>query len=223
MKRHRNPRFVKQYRDTAGNWINQYRRAGKLVRLPNGRDFNDAFWKAYYEAEAAVLRNEVRQVGEVRTRPNSVDAAIAAYYRSTAFLGLARNTQNTFRTSLERDFRPIVGKAPLAHLRTKHIIELIAKKAESAPAGAKVTLTALRSFCDYAVSVELLKVDPTIGVKGPKLRSVQHHGWTEAEIAQYRECWPDRQSLPRRAMELHLLTGQRGRRRHPHGLAAYRP
>src|SRR5260221_5832591 len=91
MKRSRNPRYLKQYRDAAGDVVNQYRRQGKLVRLPNGRDFNDAFWKAYYEAEASVLRGEVRQVGETRTRPNSIDAALVAYYRSTAFLSLAEN------------------------------------------------------------------------------------------------------------------------------------
>lgn len=209
MKRSRNPRYLKQYRDRAGNCINQYRRGGRLIRLPNGRDFTDAWWKAYYEAEASILRGQVRRIAETRTRPNSIDAALVAYYRSTTFLSLAENTRRTFRTSLERDFRPIVGSAPLSHLRTKHIIDLIAEKAEEAPAGAKVTLTALRSFCGYAVSVELLKSNPTIGVKAPKLRSEQHHAWTEDEIAQYRDRWPDRQTLSRRAMELHLLTGQR--------------
>jgi hypothetical protein len=97
VKRSRNPRYVKQYRDRAGTWINQYRRAGKLFRLPNGRSFTEAWWEAYYEAERQFLAGEVRQVGAARTKPGSIDAALAGYYRSTSFLNLAEKSRRTLR------------------------------------------------------------------------------------------------------------------------------
>ena len=143
MKRNRNPRYVKQYRDSAGNWINQYRRGGKLIRLPNGRDFSEGWWEAYYEAERHFLAGEVQQIGQTRTTPNSVDAALVGYYRSTAFRNLAANSQRAFRQSLERDFRPTYGNARIGHLRAKHVIDIIAEKAAASPTGARQLLAAI--------------------------------------------------------------------------------
>jgi hypothetical protein len=111
MKRNRNPKYLKQYRDAAGVWINQYRRDGRLLRLPNGRDFTDEFWKAYYEAERAVLGGDAQSAGAKRLKAGSVNAALTAFYRSGQFASLAVNTRRTVRTSLERDFRPVYGEA----------------------------------------------------------------------------------------------------------------
>jgi len=209
MKRRRNPRYLKQYRDHAGNWINQYRRNGRVIRLPNGLDFSEVWWKAYYEAEAAILAGEeVREIGESRTKPGSVSAALVAYYRSTSFCGLAANTKRTFRTSLERDFRVVYGDARIAHLRHKHVRDIIDEKTQKAPAGARTTLTALRSFMRFCVATEIVESDPTIGVRRPKLRSEGIHTWTETEIGQFEAYWPI-DSVARLAMGLHLYTAQR--------------
>jgi integrase len=199
---------VKQYRDSAGNWINQYRRGGKLIRLPNGRNFSEGWWEAYYEAERQFLAGEVRQVGQTRTTPNSVDAALVGYYRSTAFRNLAANSQRAFRQSLERDFRPTYGDARIGHLRTKHVIDIIAEKAETSPTGARLLLSAIRSFCAYCVSVELIAQNPTAGIKGPRVKSDGHHTWTDAQIAQFEEHHPIG-SLARLAEGLHIFTAQR--------------
>jgi integrase len=207
-RRSRNPRFVKVYRDRAGNWIRQYRRNGKLARLPNGRDLDDAFWTAYEEAEASILRGEVRQIGEKRTRPNSIDAALVGYYRSTTFTNLAIGSQRTFRQKLESDFRPILGNVPLGHLRPRHIAELIAAKAETSPTGGRLLLSAIRSFAKHCVAIELVEQDPAIGIKGPKVESDGFATWTEEQIEQYQDHHLIG-SLARGAEGLQLLTGQR--------------
>ena len=151
-----------------------------MLRLPNGRDFNDDFWTAYYEAEAQVLRGEVRQVGQTRTRPNSIDAALVGYYKSTSFRNLAEKSQETFRRYLERDFRAIVGSAPLAHLKPSHLGQLIAERAEASPAAARVLLSAIRSFTRHCFAVGLIKHDPAIGTKTPKVANPDgYHTWTE--------------------------------------------
>jgi integrase len=199
---------LKQYRDAAGNWINQYRRNGALIRLPNGRGFTDDFWKAYYDAEAYVLRAEPPPIGETRTKPNSIDAALVGFYHSTTFLNLAPSSQRAVRQSLERDFRPIVGVAPLAHLRPKHIIELISEKTAKTPAGARLLLSSIRSFTRHCVAVELIERDPAIGIKGPEVTSDGFVTWTEDQIKQFEDRHPIG-SLARLAEGLHVFTAQR--------------
>jgi integrase len=209
VKRNRNPRFLKQYRDRAGNWVNQYRREGRLVRLPNGRDFTEAFWKAYYAAEAGILAGAAgQQIGEARTRPGTVNAALVGYYRSVQFRTLRPNTQRAIRTSLERDLRPVYGAARIAHLLPKHVRSIVDEKAATAPAGAKGLLTALRNFTRFCVATDLLKTDPAVNIKPPRHRSEGHHTWTEDEIAQFEARWPIG-STPRLAMSLHLYTALR--------------
>jgi hypothetical protein len=79
MKRSRNPRYLKQYRDPANVWINQYRRNGRLVRLPNGRDFTDEFWTAYYAAERAVLGGTAKSPREHLQNPGARDHDIVCH------------------------------------------------------------------------------------------------------------------------------------------------
>lgn len=212
MKRNRNPKFVKQYRDAAGNWINQYRRNGRLVRLPNGRDFNEAFWKAYYAAEADILSGEKLQpAAAARVKVNSIDAALIGYYRSTAFSSnLAVNTQRNFRHLLERDVRLPIGDLPLALLKPRNIIDIIRDKAEQTSAGsARMLLGAMRHFLKYAIEVELIDRDPSAGVVPPRVEdSGGHHTWTEEQIAQFMAYWPEGEQ-PRLALGLHLYTAQR--------------
>jgi integrase len=212
MKRNRNPRFLKQYRDAAGNVVNQYRRAGKLVRLPNGRDFNDAFWTAYYAAEAEITTGAARQqIGAARTRLGSIDAALVGFYKSTDFTGLAPNSRRSIRQALERDFRawkPGFGNALLTHLKTAHLKELIADKAAKSPSSARLLRAAIRKFTEYCVAVELLKENPALGIKPLKNNSAGHHTWTEDEIARFERCHKAG-SLARLAFGLHVYTGQR--------------
>ena len=212
MKRNRNPKYLKQYRDPAGNWINQYRRtiAGGelLVRLPNGRDFTDEFWKAYYGAESAILGSEAQSPRAKRLKVGSVNAALAAFYRSGQFVNLAANTRRTVRTSLERDFRPDFGEARIAQFLPRNVADIIDEKAKTAPAGAKVLLTALRAFTRYCLGAGLLRKDPAADVLPPKHKSKPIYTWDEDQIAAFEARWPIG-SLPRLALALHLYTGQR--------------
>jgi len=58
----------------------------------------------------------------------------------------------------------------------------------------------------HAINIELLKVDPSAGIKRPKIRRIR--AWTESEIEVFRRRWPIG-SLQRLAFELFLGTGQR--------------
>ena len=96
MKRTRNPRFVKQYRDAAGTWINQYRRRGRLIRLPNGRDFNETWWKAYYAAEAEILSGETLLPAAAA---RGLATAVRTVSRSSSLMVRPDPTRNTLARS----------------------------------------------------------------------------------------------------------------------------
>ena len=65
-----------------------------------------------------------------------------------------------------------------------------------------------RSFCGYCVSVERIAQNPTVGIKGPRVKSDGHHTRTDEEIAQFEKRHPIG-SLARLAEGLHLFTAQR--------------
>jgi len=60
----------------------------------------------------------------------------------------------------------------------------------------------------WAVSNDLMTVNPAIGVKAISRSKTGWHAWTEEEISQYEEYWPIG-TMPRLVLALMLYTGQR--------------
>lgn len=207
-RRRRNPRYVSPWRNDAGTWIRQYRRGGKKIRLPNGKNLDDAFWNAYDEAERQFLAGEVRQIGEKRTITGTIDAGLVALYKSTDFLSLAESSQRAMRQALERDLRKTYGSARLTHLRPKDIQQLVDEKAATTVTGARKLLAALHMFTKFCVRVELIATDPAVGVKGPRNKSAGYHTWTEPQISAFEAAHPIG-SQARTSFALQLYTAQR--------------
>jgi integrase len=134
-----------------------------------------------------------------------VSAALVGYYDSTAYFGsLAPATQAMRRAILER-FRAEHGDKPIALLPQK-FISLTLNKLR--PSAARNWFKAIRHLMQYAVSVELCKVDPTQGLKLPKVKTKGIYTWNESDIATYEVTWPvgGKQRL---AFALLLFTAQR--------------
>jgi integrase len=203
MKTRHNPKYVKHWW-TGTKWCNQYRRDGKLIRLPDGH-FTEAFWKAYWAAEAEILSDSApAPAGGRKVKSGSIEAGLAAFYKSTSFLGLADTTRRNFRSQLE-GVREAIGDEPLKRLRPKIVMALL----DGEPTGsAKMLLTALRSFVRYALQAELLDTDPTTGVRPPKRETTSHHTWEEAEVEQFC-CRHPAGTTAHLALMLHLCTAQR--------------
>ena len=115
-------KYVQAFVDQKTGGVYYYfRRAGfPRVRLP-GLPGSDQFMMAYRLATAGMLDD----IGASRSKAGSVDAAVAAYYASHEFKGLARSTQYQHRSVLER-FRNDHGDKPLALLPQKFIMLLLA-------------------------------------------------------------------------------------------------
>src|SRR5262245_15766474 len=96
-------RYIQAWVDGDGRAHHYFRRAGfKRLRLP-GLVGSDEFLAAYQ----AALGSAPEPIGAARSKFGSVSAAIASYYGSTSFKGLAASTQ-------------VVRKAVLEVLRREH-------------------------------------------------------------------------------------------------------
>jgi integrase len=143
-------------------------------------------------------------IGATRTRPGSLDAALAQYYLSTAFRALKPGTQAKHRTSLER-WRNEHGALPLGRLPPGHIEYMLEKMK---PHAARNWLKAARHFCKFCVKHKLIATDPTLGIRAPVPPSDGHPPWTKEQIAQFRTTHPVG-SKARLAFELGFYTAQR--------------
>ena len=136
----------------------------------------------------------------------TVNALTIAFYRSTAFCGLAKSTQTTYRGILER-FREQHGSKPVARMEPQHVRRVIEASA-GRPAAANNLLKVLRAVMRLAVDDGWRPDDPTAGVRPIRHRSQGFHTWTEAEIALYEAAHPVG-TRARLALDLLLYTGCR--------------
>jgi hypothetical protein len=58
------------------------------------------------------------------------------------------------------------------------------------PHAARNWFKTIKHLMQYAVSVELVRIDPTRDIKLPKASSKEHRPWTDAEIAAYEAKHP---------------------------------
>jgi hypothetical protein len=142
--------YIHRFRDRHGKARHYVRRTGfKPVPLP-GQPGTEEFMAAY----AAAMNGETAvrlEVGASRTAAGTVNAAIASYYSSAAFLALATETQGNRRAILER-FREEHGDKRIAMLEQRHLMAMLAVKK---PHAAKNWLKALRGLLQHAVAAHL--------------------------------------------------------------------
>jgi integrase len=194
-------RYIKEYRDRHGHVRRYFRRRGQPeIALP-GRPGSSEFVAAYNAALAAMA---VARPTKPAPGPGSVSAAVALYYTSYAFLGLAPSTRQMRRPILER-FRIAHGDKRLAEMQRPHVARILAAQK---PFAARNWLKTLRGLMEFAAEIGLRPDDPTAGIAPAAAREGRIHTWTEEEIAQFEAAHPIG-SRPRLAMALLLYSGQR--------------
>jgi integrase len=179
-----------------------FRRPGfPRIRLP-GFVGSEAFMQAYQQA----LGGAPEPIGASRrSKPGSVSAAIASYYGSPTFrVDLASTSQEMRRATLEA-FRRQHGDKLIGAMPKKFLQALLDNMS---PAAARNWLNAIRALMKHCIRLELVRDDPTLGIKLRPMRSDGHHTWTEDQITQFEAHHPIG-SKPRLALALGLHTGQR--------------
>jgi integrase len=174
--------FVQAFIDRHGRVRHYFRRRGfKRVPLP-GRPGSEEFMAAYRAALAGETVEPIK-IGVARTKPGSVDAAIAGFYRSAAFLKLQPITKSTYRGILE-SFRSKHGDKRIAMLERRHILDLLAEKAGK-PGAQRNLLRMLKLLLAFAVDMEMRADNPAAGLKVSGAKGDGFHTWTEEEIARF--------------------------------------
>jgi integrase len=183
----------------AGFWYYE-RRGFPRIRLP-GLPWSPEFMAAY----EAAIKGKPLPIGAKNVPSGSMADLIAKYYASAAFLGLERSTQQVYHRIVEK-IREDHGHRAVADLEAKYIRILAARIQK--PTAAKRFISILRVLLAHGVECGLIERNPAEGIKGPKVKTVGFHSWTEGEIAQF-EARHEAETRERLALALLLYTGQR--------------
>ncbi|WP_250152159.1 tyrosine-type recombinase/integrase [Ancylobacter radicis] len=144
--------------------------------------------------------------GARRTKPGTIGDLIARYYRSPEFLGLADSTKRNYRRQLD-GFKADHGDKRVAMLERQHIRAIIGAM-DATPEAANGLLDRIKTLMAMALDEGMRRDNPTIGLRGFKVRTEGHHTWSEGEIAAFEKRHPIG-TRARLAMALMLYTGQR--------------
>jgi integrase len=197
------PPYVHGFIDRHGKGRFYFRRAGfKRAPLP-GLPWSPEFMEKY---EAALAGAAPIVIGIRRSRPGTVDDAVARYLGSVAFARLAPTTRVKRRDVLER-FRREHGDKRIGKLRSDHVGNLLRKLR---PFAQRNVLKALRALMVFALSDGLIDADPTAGIKLDRIKDTGgFKTWSEADIAAYRS---HHKPGTRARLALELLYGTMQRR-----------
>ena len=155
------PPYVSRERTRHGrvNWY--FRRDhGTRIRLPDLLDpgFDAAYMDALKGVEPAP---RYRQAD-----PKSLEWLIDRYRRSTAFADLAKATQKQ-RNNILKHVIESAGAAPYAAITKATIAKGVEKRAKT-PAQAENFRKAMSGLFNWAVEMDFVTENPTLGVKTPK-------------------------------------------------------
>src|SRR6516165_6265621 len=180
------------------------RKGSKRTPLP-GLPGSAEFMEAYQAALAGAAETKI-EIGEARTLPGSVNAAIALYYKHPSFTKNKAITQQTDRNILEA-FRAKHGDKRIALLAEQHIEAMLGEKAGK-PAAQRNLLRVLRSLLKVAVKAKLRLDNPALGIELERLETAGYHSWSEEELRQYEAHHPVG-TKARLALHLLLYTATR--------------
>jgi len=161
------------------------------VRRPGRRKvrIRAAFGSPEFAAAYQAAMSDEEAPQPVREAAGTLSWLIARYMGSTAWADLSGAT----RRQRENIFKGVLAKAGdkrLASITQAAIVKGRDNRKET-PAQARNFLDAMRGLFRWAHEAQLVKVDPTAGVKNPKKRTGGGFpAWTEADVAAYERRWP---------------------------------
>lgn len=173
---------VTSYLDRHGRRRWRYRCKGFSAAL--GTEYGtDAFVRAYETAVAG--RKPEGGAGQDRTRPGSLSALVASFMKSPTYRNWAPLTRRGYGGVMEK-LREKHGHKRIAHLHRRHVMDLMAEKADTPDAANRVRKV-LAMLLDHAIALDWRTDNPARVVKPFKVRSAGFHTWTEDEILRFYE------------------------------------
>lgn len=160
----------------------------------------------FLAAYDAAMRGAPAEIGAKATKPGTINALVASYYRSASYTTLRPSTARVYRNIIER-FREQHGDKSIAGMQARHVRTLLNEKAAT-PDAANRLLGMISLLMDHAVAEGMRPDNPAFGVKRLRHRSDGFATWSESDIAAFRSHFA-LGTRERLALELALGTGQR--------------
>lgn len=199
MRRHKLP-HVEQWRDRHGG-RRYYFRIGKGPRTPLPPPGTDGFLAAYNAALGAAAPPARRGPSDDY---DTISGLVSSYMRSTKYRSLRLTSRAGYLSRLNA-IREQHGHRTVSAMTRERIVRMMDAYADR-PGAAHAFLKMLRILIAHAIAINWLQVDPSAGIKRPKLGEVR--SWTDEEIGAFEQRWPVG-TKERLAFALFLCTGQR--------------
>ena len=201
MPRPRPPHLVRE--TTRHKRVVWYVRVGQGNRIRMHEPYgSEAFWRDYRQAI------EGRPVAPAGPATGTFSWLIARYVESAEWSDLSPATRKQ-RHTVYRAVETTAGDRPLKDIDRTAILAGRDRRRDR-PHAANNFLKAMRGLFGWAIDRELVKVNPTLGVKllAGSNDGVGFHAWTEEELARFEAMWPigTRQRL---AFDVLLYSGLR--------------
>jgi integrase len=191
------PPHVQVERTRHGKVVFYYRRGiGPRIRLPGP---SEAGFKAAY---ASALAGSEKPASKARS--GSLGWLVDAYKRSAHWATLKPSTRRMRDNILKRVVAE-AGDVPFSAITRKHINEAIDRRP---PHAGNTFRKVMSQMFQWAVSVEIVPINPVQGATRHKIRSDGHHTWTIEEVERFHARWPVG-TRERLCMDLALFTGLR--------------
>lgn len=192
------PPHVQRERTRHGKVVYYFRRAAGAprIRLP---DMADPAFKAAYAAAMAGSA-----VPPSRAQSGTVEWLVDAYKRSAHWAGLKPSTRRMRDNVLKRLVKEN-GAVPFRAISRKHVNEGIDRRGGHAANNFRKILNQMFA---WALSVDLVDVNPAAAATRVRVKSSGFHVWTVEEVRQFNDRWPVG-TRERLALALALFTGLR--------------
>lgn len=193
-----------KYKDRHGKLRWRYRSKGSVFQL--GTDYGSPEFLRRYNA---AVKGERLTSGEVpmcvsQAPHGSLSHVIEGWYLSPDFVNLGPTTKKQYRYEAER-LRNAHGTKRVTGLTRQIIKRLMAEKSDR-PGAANNLLRMFRLILGYAVEMELLEINPAMGVKKYSTKGDGFYTWTEEDIQKF-YAYHEPDSTAALAMTLMLYTG----------------
>lgn len=192
------PPHVQRERTRHGKVVYYFRRAqgAPRIRLP------DLSEPSFLQAYAAAMAGS--PVPAPKAEGGTLEWLVEAYKRSAHWANLKPSTRR-MRDNILKGVLKENGKVPFRAIRRKNINEAVDKRL---PHAGNTFRKVMSQMFAWALSVDLVEVNPVVGSTKHKVKSAGFHTWTLDEVARFHARWPVG-TRERLCMDLGLFTGLR--------------
>jgi integrase len=159
----------------------------KLVRLP-GLPFSTEFMDALAALKALPTAQPKIEPGASRTKPGSVNDAIAKYKASIKFIRTRETSKGQYLRMLDK-LSIAFGNSLMSKFERKHMQALLNEEADT-PSIASRLLSMMRNLTRIALDEGWIKVDPIAGMTVTLPKSDGILDWEPDEVAHYEANYP---------------------------------